>query len=337
MDQIVQKSMQSARTLRKSFSSVTWRADQPWKQPFYKWSHDLNEWQSLQTSGPSSLKRKVNKLAIYSWNIDFMLPHGDVRMNAALAHLEELTRQHRSDDNTALVINLQECVPSDLVNIGRKPWIRDGFYCTDIDTSSWGSGLYGTTTLVDRRLEVSSCFRVHYSASKMERDALFVDISLESDKRIRLCNTHLESLALEPPLRPAQMGIIATHMRDGDVSGAVVTGDFNAIQPFDRTLHTDNALKDAYLTLGGEEDDEGGYTWGQQALPGLRRLYGCSRMDKVFFCGDSLRVSELERFGDDVEPDHGEEDARKELLSFGFEKPWITDHLAVKAVFDIID
>ncbi|KAM0229977.1 hypothetical protein ACHAP5_011494 [Fusarium lateritium] len=337
MDQIVQKSMQSAKTLRKSFSSVPWRADQPWKQPFYKWCHDLNEWQSLQTSGPSSSKRKVNKLAIYSWNIDFMLPHGDVRMNAALAHLEELTRQHLSDDNTALVINLQECVPSDLVNIGRKAWIRESFYCTDIDTSSWGSDLYGTTTLVDRRLEISSCFRVHYSASKMERDALFVDISLESDKSIRLCNTHLESLALEPPLRPAQMGIIATHMRDRDVSGAVVTGDFNAIQPFDRTLHTDNALEDAYLTLGGEEDDDGGHTWGQQALPHLRRLYGCSRMDKVFFYGDSLKVSELERFGANVEPDHGEEDTRKELLSFGFEKPWITDHLGVKAVFDIID
>jgi tyrosyl-DNA phosphodiesterase 2 len=281
-------------------------------------------------------------MAIYSWNIDFMLPHGDARMNAALAHLEELTSQHRSDENTAVVINLQECVPSDLLNIGQKPWIRDNFYCTDMDTSTWGSGLYGTTTLVDRRLEISSCFRVHYSATKMERDALFVDISLKSDKAIRLCNTHLESLASEPPLRPAQMNIIATHMRDESISGAVVTGDFNAIQPFDRTLHTDNTLEDAYLILGGEEgdgrgDDKGGYTWGQQALPELCRLYGCSRMDKVYFCGDSLKISEFERFGADVEPDHGEEDARKDLLSFGFEKPWITDHLGVKAVFDIID
>ncbi|KAH7151326.1 Endonuclease/exonuclease/phosphatase [Fusarium sp. MPI-SDFR-AT-0072] len=335
---LIQKQMENAIALSKPASSLPWRPDEPWKQPFYRWSSSADEWQPLQASKPSPNKFKATRLAVYSWNIDFMLPHGDSRMNSALKHLEELSRQHRNDNNTAVVINIQECVPSDLTLIGEKDWIRDGFYRTDVDTANWASGAYGTTTLVDRRLDVLSCFRVHYSATRMERDALFVDVEA-SGQKLRLCNTHLESLALEPPRRPAQMELIASHMHADDISGAVVTGDFNAIQPFDRTLHTDNKLEDAYLKLGGTEgdgrDDNEGYTWGQQALPELRQLFGCSRMDKVFFCGDGLELLEFERFGNDVEPDESEEDVRKDLLSLGFERPWITDHLGVKAVFEV--
>jgi tyrosyl-DNA phosphodiesterase 2 len=338
MQALIQKQIENAIALRKPASSLPWRPDEPWKQPFYRWSSKANGWQQLQASEPSPNKFKATKVAIYSWNIDFMLPHGDSRMNSALKHLEELSHQHRSDEQTAVVINIQECVPSDLTLIGEKSWIRDAFYRTDVDTANWASGAYGTTTLIDRRLEVLSCFRVHYSATRMERDALFIDATSNGQK-LRLCNTHLESLAMEPPRRPAQMRLIASHMHADDLSGAVVTGDFNAIQPFDRALHTDNDLEDAYLKLGGKEgdgrDDNEGYTWGQQALPELRQLFGCSRMDKVFFCGDGLKILEFERFGAGVEPEESEEDVRKDLLSFGFEKPWITDHLGVKAVFEI--
>ncbi|KAJ4249106.1 hypothetical protein NW762_012440 [Fusarium torreyae] len=340
MEEIVQKAIQNAMALKKPPSSVPWQSDQPWTQSVYQWSAEANEWQSLQSS-PSPGKSDVVKLAVYSWNIDFMLPHADARMDAALAHLEELTRQHRSSEDTAVVINLQECIPSDLVNIGKKKWVRDHFFLTDVDTSNWASDAYGTTTLIDRRLEILSCFRVHYSATQMERDGLFVDVSVPSSSglKLRLCNTHLESLALEPPLRPAQIRVIATHMRAQDVSGAIVTGDFNAIQPFDRSLHTDNELEDAYLKLGGQEGDgrsdgDGGYTWGQQALPALRKQFGLSRMDKVYYCG-GLELQHFERFGADVEPDGAESDAKSELLSLGFEKAWVTDHLGVKAIFQI--
>ncbi|KAM0554834.1 hypothetical protein ACHAPJ_006567 [Fusarium lateritium] len=340
MEEIVQKAIKNAMALKKPPSSVPWQSAQPWTQSVYQWSAEANEWQSLQSS-PSPRKSDVVKLAVYSWNIDFMLPHADARMDAALAHLEELTRQHRSNEDTAVVIHLQECVPSDLVNICKKQWVRDGFFLTDVDTSTWASDAYGTTTLIDRQLEILSCFRVHYSATQMERDGLFVDISVPSSSglKLRLCNTHLESLALEPPLRPAQMRVISTHMRAQDVSGAIVTGDFNAIQPFDRSLHTDNELEDAYLMLGGQEGDgrsdgDGGYTWGQQALPALRKQFGLSRMDKVYYCG-GLELQHFERFGADVEPDAAESDAKSELLSLGFEKAWVTDHLGVKAIFQI--
>ncbi|KAJ4138593.1 hypothetical protein NW768_002443 [Fusarium equiseti] len=339
MDKIVQKAIRHTVEMRKPASSIPWKADKIWQQPFYGWSGDTKTWQSFHLIGGSSEDKILKRIAVYSWNIDFMLPHGEARMNAALKYLEELTRQDRSGDDTGVVINLQECVPSDLNIIGEKEWIRESFYRTDVDTSAWASGAYGTTTLIDRRLAISSCFRVHYSATQMERDGLFVDVSASADgPKFRLCNTHLESLALEPPMRPAQMRLIASHMHDKDLAGAFVTGDFNAIQPFDRTLHTDNNLKDAYLELGGQEgdgkgEDTGGYTWGQQALPELRQLYGCSRMDKVFFCGDGLKLVHFERFGANVEPE--EEEAREEIVSIGFEKAWITDHLGIKAVFEV--
>ncbi|KAF2683134.1 hypothetical protein K458DRAFT_390406 [Lentithecium fluviatile CBS 122367] len=46
------------------------------------------------------------------------------------------------------------------------------------------------------------------------------------------------------------------------VAAGLIAGDFNAIQPFDRTLHFNYDLKDTYLKLGGEEDSHEGYTWG---------------------------------------------------------------------------
>lgn len=115
----------------------------------------------------------------------------------------------------------------------------------------------------------------------------------------------------------------------------LVAGDFNAIQPFDRTLHVDdnNDLKDAFLELGGKEDTEEGYTWGQQAATKLRTQFGCSRMDKVYFCG-RVKLLSFERFGQDVLVE-GQEEGKK-IVELGFEKPWVTDHLGVTAELEVL-
>ncbi|CRG90004.1 hypothetical protein PISL3812_07045 [Talaromyces islandicus] len=334
MDKLVQNAIQMATALKKQPSSIPWKHDEPWPQPCYAWSNDKKEWQPA-TSSDSGSQTSISTLAVYSWNIDFMLPFPDERMDAALAHLhEQLTSELRTDSTTAVIINLQECVPSDLVAISQKQWVRDGFYMTDLDSSAWESGLYGTATLVDRRLDIASCFRLHYSKTQMERDALFVDVTA-SGRKLRLCNTHLESLALEPPLRPAQMQVIASQMHAGDAVGAVATGDFNAIQPFDLSLHSDNGLKDAYLELGGLENSDEGYTWGQQALPDLRQRFGCSRMDKAYYCGAGIKLLGFNRFGADVEVVENKKEQRDKLVALGFEKAWVTDHIGIKAVFQL--
>lgn len=344
MEEIFKKSMQLAAALRKSPSSVPWKPDQPWAQSYHSWSTEKDAWAPikppLSLGGGQSSSNGFTSLALYSWNVDLMLPCPETRMNAALAHLQTLADEAMSTATTAVVIHLQECVPADLVTIGQNPWIRDRFFMTDVDDAFWASGAYGTVTLVDRRLEISSCFRIHYSATKMERDGLFIDVVIPSlsgtDKIIRICNTHLESMTPVPPLRPSQMQAIAKQLLavDETFSGALVAGDFNAIEPHDISLHADNGLKDAYLELGGRENRDEGYTWGQQALRVLRERFGLSRMDKVFFRGLGLQLLSFERFGAEVVVDEAtHEDEAGQLLALGFEKPWITDHLGIKAVF----
>jgi tyrosyl-DNA phosphodiesterase 2 len=231
------------------------------------------------------------------------------------------------------MIFLQEMLVSDLQLLQATPWIRNHFHLTDLDSTYWESGYYGTCTLIDRRLKVKNVFRVHYTPTKMERDGLFVDIAA-GEKTLRFCNTHLESLVADPPLRPAQMTIAARYMHVPEAYASFLAGDLNAIQPFDRTLHSDNGLKDAFIELGGREDSDDGYTWGQQAQTKLREMFGCSRMDKVFYCGD-VQLKRLERIGVDVEVEA--EDDKQLLKRQGLAKGWVTDHLGLIAEFAISD
>lgn len=343
MDELVQKAIRQATEQKKPSELLPWKPDEPWPQPYYLWDLEGEVWQPIKppyATSPTNHQAPspgITTVILYSWDIDFMLPFAEARMNAALAHLEELTNHLAS--TTAVVINLQECTPSDLISISQKQWVRDRFYITDLDSSAWASGLYGTTTLVDRCLQIASCFRVHYSATQIERDALFIDIAAPatSGKKIRLGNTHLESLAFEPPLRPSQMRVAAAHLHADELAGAAIAGDFNAVQPFDASLHAANGLEDAYLAFGGRDGGEDGFTWGQQALPVLRERFGLSRMDKAYFCGGGIKLQGFERFGANVEVDEGKKKQKDGLLALGFEKAWGTDHLGIRATFSIVN
>ena len=165
----------------------------------------------------------------------------------------------------------------------------------------------------------------------MGRDALFVDIK-DTEKCIRFCNTHLESLIARPPLRPAQVKLASGYLHDADAG--VIAGDFNAIERFDARLHVENGLKDAYLENRGVEGGEGGWTWGMQSGAEGRK-YGCSRMDKVMFCG-RVEVRGLERIGEGLkvrvdeeweDEDDDDDDDDDEELEAG--EQWVTDHLGL--------
>ncbi|KAI0180935.1 Endonuclease/exonuclease/phosphatase [Hypoxylon sp. FL1284] len=345
MDAIIQAAIRQNDEAAKPESAVPWKPDEPHAQPFYTYDGAKQAWEAAECkpAAEAAGARGVARLALFSWNIDFMLPCARERMDAALEHLGGLVSQLAPD--TAAVIFLQECVASDLQTIGEKPWVREKFHATDVDPSNWATR-YGTTTLVDRRLDLTACFRVHYRQTRMQRDAFFVDVAVvpggdisssNKKKTIRLCNTHLESLALSPPLRPAQMQLAASYMRAAGVDGALAAGDFNAIQPSDRGLHAANGLRDAYLERGGREDADGGCTWGQQAATTLRDRFGCSRMDKVYLTagdGDPLRLQDFRTFGADVQV--AEPALRERIVGLGFEKPWITDHLGIVATVEVV-
>ncbi|KAI1458138.1 Endonuclease/exonuclease/phosphatase [Annulohypoxylon moriforme] len=341
MEAIIAQAIKDTAVSRKP--SVPWDPDKRHPQSYYAFDDLTSSWvaRSPATDGSrgSTTSVSITNIALYTWNIDFMLPFAEARMKSALAYLGDLINPKHLPPTTAPVIFLQECTPSDLTTIAATPWVRERFHFTDVDHSNWATTHYGTTVLVDSRLLITAAFRVHYSKTRMDRDGLFVDVSFPakppaaSSKKVRLCNTHLESMAFEPPFRPFQMQLVAGYMHEEQVHAALAAGDFNAIQPFDRTLHADNNLKDAFLEFGGKEDTDEGFTWGQQAATKLREQFGCSRMDKIYFCGDAKLVK-FQRFGEDVLVD-GEKEG-KEIVELGFEKPWVTDHLGVMAEVEIV-
>lgn len=188
----------------------------------------------------------LHRLDIWCWNIDFMLPFPSQRMEAALRHLQQLigTEEETQDsDGFAHVIFLAECLESDISLLSQDAWVRSNFYLTDLDMFIMASGHYGTVALIDRRLAVQSCFRVHESKTRMGRDGLLVDVMLES-KRIRLCTTHAESLAPQPAFRPLQLELCARHMHGPLVNASILAGDLNAIEFADENIHVQNGLKD---------------------------------------------------------------------------------------------
>lgn len=266
-----------------------------------------------------------------------LVPFGEERMTAALQHLDTLVASTPPD--TAIVIFLQEMTSSDLGLISSSAWVQERFNMTDVDRSSWLSPSYGTVTLIDARLSITSVFRVPF-LSKFDRDGLFVDIALSNSesvvspgnpsKVLRLCNVHLESLVANPPVRPHQLSAAAVYLHGLEVAGGLLAGDLNAIEPFDRKLHSQNELHDAYLTIGGREDSEEGYTWGHQVPAPVRDRFGCSRMDKILFCGD-VEVRSFERLGAGVKV---AKDSREEIRNAGQEE-WVSDHYGVMGDFEV--
>ena len=312
----------------KKKSTFPWKRQEPCVQPYFGYGENGNLWVEVTSAKDTS---PVTAFEVLSWNIDFMLPFTNERMQVALDHLHTLVLS----SSIPSIIFLNECLVSDLKLIQSQPWIQQGYYTTDLDDKYWESGHYGTCTLIPRSMCIKQVFRVHYEATQMERDVLCVDIDAGNDQALRICNSHLESLVADPPLRPKQVETAAKYMHAPEVWGAVMGGDFNAIQPFDRTLHSNNGLEDAYLEMGGTEDSEEGYTWGQMAPVKQRDMFGCSRMDKLFFCG-GVEVEKFERFGLGVKV---ESEVIERVLreDEGMDGGWVTDHAGVRGLFRFSD
>jgi tyrosyl-DNA phosphodiesterase 2 len=304
--------------------------------PTRYYSFQNGQWVSSDDHRPTpSSSSPPSTLKLVTWNIDSYNDDGSIRMGAALEYIEEQLVRN-TPPSLPIVIFLQEMVPEYLQQICEASWVRERFHLTDIDEKNWGKNTYGTTTLVDKLLGVQNVFRVRYP-SKMGRDGLFVDVAVgvpnRSDaadvKTIRLCNTHLEPFVSKPPLRPSQLAVCARYLRGPSIHGGLVAGDFNAIEHFDRTLHIDNNLTDAYLALGGQEESDEGYTWGYQSSEDEMKKYGPSRMDKVMFCG-WVRVEGLERVGVGVKVEE-----RKAAEMKG-ELRWVTDHYGLMATVEVM-
>ncbi|KAL2134632.1 hypothetical protein VTI74DRAFT_11289 [Chaetomium olivicolor] len=303
-----------------------WERGEPKRHEYWTFRDGL--WWPVEVHGstepPGQETHRNFQFSVLAWNIDFMRSFDDARMSAALSHLNELTR----GPFPALIL-LNEMTKGDLKLIKAAEWIRERYNITDANTDHWESPSYGTTILVPRALPIKDVFRVHYARTSMQRDALFVDLALPDEFTLRICTSHLESLRSSPPKRPAQLATAAKYLHQA--YAGIIGGDFNAIEEFDKTLHVENNLKDAYLEVGWEEGHEDGMTWGHMAQKDQRERFGFSRMDKIMFCG-RVRLVGFGRFGLDIVVE--DEEIAKQLMEVaGLEKAWVTDHLGVRAEF----
>jgi tyrosyl-DNA phosphodiesterase 2 len=307
-------------------------------QPYYTfsdgfWAPNISPTPALAAFKGEGLK----SFRVITWNIDFMTLEPRARMSSALEYLETLV--DTVPKSSAIVIFLQEMTDSntehehlanDLRQLKNAPWIQERFYLTDIDKSRWKNS-YGQTTLIDRRLLVSSVSRLPF-ISEFSRDALLVDICLVSEepKFLRLSNVHLDSMT--GSMRPIQWKALASFLQrpEEGIEASIVAGDCNTTQPRDRTEPQENGFKDSYLELGGIEDDLTGATWGFQSLDAKR--WGPSRLDKQVYCG-KVHVNSLERIGVGVEVQ--DELARMKLVERGA-VTFVTDHYGLMGDYTIL-
>ncbi|KAI9368529.1 Endonuclease/exonuclease/phosphatase [Aspergillus egyptiacus] len=331
--------------------------NQPNLQPFHYFDRtaDPPQWRPAWSSSDVGSDRQqtavpTDQLHLISWNIDFATPAPRERMSNALQYLQDILSKHDAQHASPVVIFFQEMVASDLELIQQAPWVRDRFYITDLRPTHWRAS-YGTSTLVDRRLSVQRVFRIPYVLSTMQRDGLFVDLSLSisSEGRpeyiVRLCNTHLESLASGARCRPVQLKLVSEFMHGTRSEGglpapnaAILAGDLNAFAPEDAIAPTECGLQDAFLVLGGVEDTEEAYTWGKQNPLWMTGKFPDGRLDKVLFCG-ALEVVTMRKIAEGLK-------ARVSLkntdaTSFGededeFEDVWVTDHFGLATEFKVI-
>jgi len=278
-----------------SFAQGKWRRSIP-EKPVGRWS----------------------KIKLLTWNINCMTPDGPARMAMALEHLNALYLD-RTFIKVPLIICFQEMTSTFLDIIQKTPWIQSHFQLTNTDPSCWSSN-FGTVTLIDRRLEVASDFRVPLK-SNYGRDALFVDIKCENSSMaqsaiVRVCNTHLESFNHGSRLRPIQLALISQYLHVESVYAGIVAGDFNAINKnHDSKLHLENGLKDAYLEYGGKGK---GFTWGMHLCNSQQRRYECNRLDKILHTSN-IHVGKPKTFG------------RGLTIGDPMERRFVSDHLGVAA------
>jgi tyrosyl-DNA phosphodiesterase 2 len=159
-------------------------------------------------------------------------------MECALKYLETLVSTDDGSDAAAIIIVLQEMTNLGINQVKSTAWVRERYAITDIDISRFDSS-YGVMTLIPRCLAVTNAFRVRWQ-SRFGRDGLFVDIRLPKTRGashfIRLCNTHLESLPSDPPMRPIQVCMANRYLHEAGIHGSVFAGDMNSEEPSDNDI-----------------------------------------------------------------------------------------------------
>lgn len=270
-------------------STCKWATVQP--GPLKPGVLDLSE-----TSKPIS---QTPNLRLLTWNIDAFGDKHESRMEGILSKLRQMLEDGGGPD----VVFFQEVSRKALASLLQKDWARECWISSEADETIWADTPFASMILLSRsRFKVLSgnlpptaaasngsfllgpVWRVKYP-SRFDRDALCCDIFWNRTTRIRLVNVHLDSLPIQPNLRPRQVSIAANLLRTPGVDYGVIAGDWNTITEEDMVLAHKNGLVDAWEYLHPGED---GFTWG---LDGKGEPFPPGRLDKVAVLG--LRLADI--------------------------------------------
>jgi tyrosyl-DNA phosphodiesterase 2 len=249
---------------------------------FQKWyNFDQDRWISFGSDSPSrpgTRHQWAGSFRLVSWNVnaDASLPKS--RMSALLQMIKTI--------GAADVIFLQEVPREALTALLEEPWIQQNWYTSDANPSAFEDQKFISITLVSKlwvatnEILLGAIWRISLP-SRFGRDALCCDLIFNSSSkhtsgrsslRIRLINFHLDSLPINPSLRPHQLSICTSYL--SAAGRGIIAGDFNPLFPEDDDHIRTNGLTDAWVHIHSKNP---GHTWGvhgEQSFPP-------SRLDKV--------------------------------------------------------
>lgn len=310
----------------------------PYNQHLYRYNGCDKTWHPLHlqslcrsSSRLTESVSKFQKFQVITWNIDFSSSHIQRRTTAILNYIQHHAKvPSASDEGIPTIILLQEVCSEAFPPILSHPFLQKYYDLTDISRQKFKEH-YGTVTLVPQSLTpfLGGVVRIPFRNTRMGRDALIIDLDLPHlpsfrhsypsqpiTSRIRICNTHLESLRGQSDIaRPQQLKFISELL--SSAGGGIVAGDMNAIAPTDDQVPQRVGLVDCWEVLHPQSE---GHTWGYQ--PPSRR-FPTGRLDKVLFSGDLAPVS-MERIGMGEHFDHR------------WDTVWLSDHYGLLAQFTTI-
>jgi tyrosyl-DNA phosphodiesterase 2 len=249
---------------------------------FQKWHNfDQDRWMPFisDKSSRSGIRHQwAGSFRLVSWNVnaDASLPKS--RMSALLQVIKTM--------GAADVVFLQEVSREALATLLENSRIQQNWYTSDANTSAFGNQKFISITLVSKPwvatngILLGAIWRISLP-SRFGRDALCCDLILNASNkhtsgrkslRIRLINVHLDSLPINPSLRPHQLSICASYL--GAAGRGVIAGDFNSVLPEDDDLIRTNDLVDAWVHL---HPNDPGHTWGVCG----EQFFPPNRLDKV--------------------------------------------------------
>lgn len=272
-----------------------------------------------EASTPSS---QTPALQLLTWNIDAFADRHESRTGEILSKVRQMVAGGSGPD----IIFFQEVSKKALAYLLRNDWVRDHWISSEADETNWADVPFASMTLLSRprfnpgtgpesasppaaattstgSFSLGSVCRIKYP-SRFKRDALCCDILWDRTTRIRLINVHLDSLPIQPNLRPQQVAIAADLLRTAGVGRGVIGGDWNPVTEQDLQLVQENRLVDAWEYLHPGED---GFTWG---LDGQGEPFPPGRLDKIATLGLELKSIKVVSPGTLQTVDDSEDDTR---------------------------